>query len=93
MAKFFRKEKLNIKKFKKVLLEVFSHHILGKKTKTCQISIFGLQFAAKNIEGCLRISMSYLVNNQIWLNLLVDDRHHFYIFLSTIAILAPKKKS
>jgi hypothetical protein len=37
--------------------------------------------------------MSYLVNNQIWLNLLVDDRHYFYIFLSMIAILAPKKKS
>jgi hypothetical protein len=36
--------------------------------------------------------MSYLVNNQIWLNLLMDDRHYFYIFLSTIAILSPQKK-
>jgi hypothetical protein len=32
---------------------------------------------AKNIEGCFKILVSYLVCSQIWLNLRVDHHFHF----------------
>jgi len=46
---------------------------------------------AKNIEGWLNISASYVVYSQIWLNLPTDDHHFFYIFLWMIATLATKQ--
>jgi hypothetical protein len=34
-----------------------------------------LQCSQKDIEGCLKICVSYMVDNQIWLNLPKDDSH------------------
>jgi hypothetical protein len=46
----------------------------------------------QNIKKWFRISMSYLVYSQIWLNLTTDDRRFFNIFLWMMATLATKKK-
>jgi hypothetical protein len=48
-------------------------------SKTHQICIFDFQCVAKNIKGYLKFCTSYLVCNQIWLNLLRDDCHFLYI--------------
>ncbi len=44
-----------------------------KKSKNCQISIFGFQCVAMNIKNRLRICAPYLVYSHIWLNLPRDD--------------------
>jgi hypothetical protein len=44
----------------------------------------------KDIEGLLKFFTSYLDYNQIGLNGLEDDPLLFYIFLCSIATLAPK---
>jgi hypothetical protein len=54
-----------------------------KHSKMARInSIFGFSCVAKNIEGRLKISISYLVHNQIWLNP-PRDNHHFFLDLVT----------
>jgi hypothetical protein len=44
----------------------------GEHNKIFQIFIYGFQCVAKNIEGWLNISTSYMANSEIWLNLLTD---------------------
>ncbi len=67
---------------------------LIKKGENCQLSTFGFQCLARNMEGWIKKTcISYLVFSRIWLNLPRDDSHFFYILLWMIATLATKKKS
>jgi hypothetical protein len=66
---------------------------LIKKGENCQLSTFGFQCLARNMEGWIKKTcISYLVFSRIWLNLPRDDSHFFYILLWMIATLATKKK-
>jgi hypothetical protein len=70
-----------------------SPEVRGKDVKTFQISMIGFQCVAKIAKDSFFKCISCLIyNSQIWLNLLSEDRHFFYIFLWTIATLAPQKK-
>jgi hypothetical protein len=90
------KSKIQNSKFKKkkVLLKVSDRQKWGgEKGKIFQTHIFDFHCAAKNIEGWLKISTSFSIYSQIWLNLHRDDYHFFYIFLWMINILATNKKN
>jgi hypothetical protein len=69
--------------------EVKWEKILSKNFPIFNILVFSV--VAKNIEGWLNILASYVIYSQIWLNLPMDDRHFFYIFLWMIATLATKQ--
>jgi len=63
-------------------LEFSNHQKWGEKRRykspdfyTCFLT------CSKNIEKWLRIYISYLVYNQIWLNIIREDCHIFFIFL------------
>jgi hypothetical protein len=75
MKCFWRFSIAKSEKYKIVKISRFLYLILVCSQKY-KMSIKDLYF----IFGC----------NQIWRNLPMDDNHYFYIFLSMIAILAPK---
>jgi hypothetical protein len=53
-----------------------------KESKNFQNFIFGFQCVTINIEGWLKIYISYLVYSQIWLNHLPrDDDHQLFLHL------------
>ncbi len=61
-----------------VMLEFFNCHEWEEKTDNFfQIFTWFCIIRSKNIEGWIKICTSYLVYNQIWLNLFRDDRHFF----------------
>jgi hypothetical protein len=61
-----------------------SPKVRKENSKNCQISIFGFQCVAKNIEGKLDTCIWYLVYSQIWLQHPQEDVHFSYIFLWAI---------
>jgi hypothetical protein len=71
-----------------------------ENSQNSQISLFGFQLGAVNIECRLKIYTSYLVYSQVWLNLPMDDHHllnilrwlqvrlHFFFKLNSVWSLA-----
>jgi hypothetical protein len=89
VAKFRPKEKIS-------KMNWFWRFLMARseKKKIRQISIFGYQIASKSKEGwLLSVCTSYLRCSHIWLNLLRDACHFFFIFQWMIAILATIKNS
>ncbi len=56
----------------------FSISFLGGEVETFQFSMLGSNTQPKVLEGYIFKKLSYLVYNQIWLNLLMDDFHFGY---------------
>lgn len=61
-----------------MILEVSIVNSEGKKkSKNYHISTFGFHYVAENMEGLLKICTSYVIYNQIWLNLPRDESSLF----------------
>jgi hypothetical protein len=56
-----------------------------ENSQNSQISLFGFQFVAVNIDCQLKIYTSYLVYSQVWLNLPMDG-HHFLNILRWLQV-------
>jgi hypothetical protein len=89
LENFYQKAKWEMRNMKlKWFWKVSITKTEGKKGKNCLFLIVCFECVAININGWLKILYSYLVYSQIWLNLLKDDHHVFYIVLCMIATWA-----
>ncbi len=62
----------------------YNHQKCRNIVKMARInSIFGFSHVAKNIEGRLKICITYLVLSRIWLNLPKDNHHSFLDLLAS----------
>jgi hypothetical protein len=80
---FVKKKKNKMNTFK---MKWFWRVSIAKSEKeNSQISLFGFQLVAVNIECRLKIYTSYLVYSQVWLNLPMND-HHFLNILRWLQV-------
>jgi len=95
LTKFREKENFKIIKVKNLKMKWLWRFSIarseGKNSKIFQISIFGFQCVAKDMEGWFKFDTSYMVYSHIWLNIPKNDCHFFYIFLLMIVTLAKKR--
>ncbi len=64
-----------------MILEVSIVSSKGKKSKIYHISTLVFHYVVENMEGLLKLCISYVIYNQIWLNISRDESSPFYSFL------------